>query len=224
MKTNQFFLYLGLFIGTFLFISCHVDDPDDCISDLGNVMTEVRDVNDFHSITFDGVGNIYLTQGSTQSLRIEANQGILDILETDVSDNLLSIEFDRCVNDDNFELDIYITIPDIRFLSLNGVGNLTAENAWDLDDLMVDMNGVGNITLQGTVDVLDINSNGVGNVKAFELIAQSCEVTVNGTGNVEVHAVDMLDVTINGAANVLYKGDPTISVSINGAGSLVDSN
>jgi hypothetical protein len=80
------------------------------------------------------------------------------------------------------------------------------------------------MTLSGACNTFEITSSGVGNVYAFALVAQNGNITILGTGNVEVTVVDLLDVSINGAGNVSYKGNPAITSVISKSGRLIDEN
>ena len=43
----------------------------------GNIVTETRNVSGFTSITLAGIGNLYLTQGAAESVRIEAEDNLI---------------------------------------------------------------------------------------------------------------------------------------------------
>ena len=48
----------------------------------GKVATETRNVSGFTSVTLAGIGNVYLTQGETESVRIEAEDNLIPYFET----------------------------------------------------------------------------------------------------------------------------------------------
>ena len=217
----------GLCASVLLIYGCSDSDSNNsnnCIEPTGVITTEVRSVAAFHSIELEGIGNILLTQGSPQQLSIITHQNLLSLIETTVTNEELHIDLDGCIQGMINQFDILITMPDIEKLELQGVGNIVGQNDFNLDTLEVELDGVGEVTMSGTVDYLEITSSGVGNVMAFDLISQACEVTVLGVGNVEVTAEVELDVTISGAGNVFYKGDPSIDANISGEGNLINAN
>jgi len=71
------------------------------------------------------------------------------------------------------------------------------------------MDGVGTITLRGEGPSALFSTNGVGNIRAFDFIAETVDVTTNGVGNAEVHATVRLDAHSNGVGNITYDGNPT---------------
>lgn len=203
-----------------VFSSCS-DDEDDCISVVGPIVTESRSVPEFYGISLNGVGHVKLTQNNHRKLSIKTHENLLDIISTKVSNDILYIELDKCISGSISTLDFNISIPDIKYLEVNGVGDFEGQNAFDLDDLMLDINGVGNITLFGHCENLFITSTGVGNVHAFDMRAKNSEIAISGTGNAEVFVTHNLEILISGSGNVYYKGSPNISSTIYGTGNII---
>ncbi len=216
------FNYLLLALFTVFISSC--GDDDACTLVTGGIINETREVPSFHSVSLDGVGDIYLTQGSPQLVTIETHQSILNRLTTKVNNEELHIELQDCIEGSIDQLDIRITIPDIERLDIAGVANIIGQNAFDLDDLELVIEGVGGISMFGTTDRLKINSSGIGNVQVFQLNSNSCEVNLQGAGNVDVTAQQELNVVISGSGNVSFRGTPTINSNISGSGMLIDAN
>ncbi|MDH3709202.1 MAG: DUF2807 domain-containing protein [Cyclobacteriaceae bacterium] len=207
-------------------ISCDGDDevPSNCIEPMGAIVTETRTVSDFEDISLTGIGNIFLTQGAPQQLSVVTHDNLLSMITTNVVNEELQIDLVGCIDGNITQLDYVITIPDIEHLEINGVGNITGQNDFDLDKLEISLDGVGNVIVSGSSDTLEIVSSGVGNIMAFDLISQICEVDLIGAGNIEVTAESELDVNISGSGNVAYKGNPAIDVNITGSGNLIDAN
>ena len=224
MKKISFFLILTVL----LCLSCINNDNDfphdnNCLTGLGTIDSETRTVGDFHSISSTIVADILLTQGSQEDLIIEAQQNILQVLKTEVINGELRLSTSQCV-DIVQRIKVYITIPDIKNLTLTGVGDMITQNVFNLTELNVVLTGVGDIILKGTANEFNIQLTGVGNVKAFPFNTDICDVTLSGVGDVEVFVNDDLDVTLTGVGKVYYKGYPSITAKVTGSGSVVDAN
>jgi len=229
MKIFDYFL---LFVAV-LVMSCssdvNIDFPNfppngtNCLPGQGAIISQTRTLGDFNSIVNSAYANILITQGPKEDIIIEAQQNILQELKTEVANDELRITLNRCVNIAQ-AVKVHITIPEIRNLTLTGVGDFIAQNDFDLDEFIVVLTGVGDFRLKGTASELDIILTGVGNIKAFELPTDICEVTLTGVGDVEVFVNNDLKVTLSGVGKVYYKGDPTITSTITGSGSIVDAN
>jgi hypothetical protein len=210
-----------------ILISCEKDSFDfnnnECIDGSGMVVTESRDLGNFHSILNTVYADILITQGPVEDIIIEAQSNILEELETSVQNGQLIVETDRCIDIDQ-AIKIFITIPEIRKLSLIGVGDFIAENEFNIDDLEVLISGSGNVSLKGEATTLDITLTGVGDVRAYDMTVNICNVVITGVGNVEVFVNDKLDVTISGVGSVYYRGNPIVNSTITGTGNVVNDN
>ena len=222
MKYNIiFFLIFSGFL-----ISCDESNEvngKDCISGSGTTIEENRPISDFIGITASIAGNLYITQGNTNELRIVTHPDVMDELNTEVNNGILEIGFDRCISQIE-KLDIYITFREIRSVIFSGAGNIVSENDINLAEMTVVLSGAGNIILSGEVDKFDFTLSGAGDLKAFDLVTSECIITITGLGNAEVTATDELDILITGNGNVYYKGSPSITSSITGKGRIIDSN
>lgn len=196
---------------------------DDCLRGTGDVITENRDLGDFTDIQNAIPANVFIEQGPLEAVRIEAPSNILEEINTTVDNNLLNIRINKCI--ENLEgVNIFVTIPQINRLVQAGVGNMTTVNEINVNELDVILTGVGNFNLQGFANDVIIALDGVGDIEAFSLNTDICEIDITGVGNVEVSVNDELDVTITGAGFVYYKGNPTVTSTITGDGSVVDAN
>jgi len=196
----------------------------------GNVVQESRSVSSFDKLKLNGVMNVYLNQGNSEFVVVEADKNIISYVETKVKGNSLHIQTKEDVEiKKSTKLNVYVTFKNIDKLELNGVGNVESENQLKLNDLTIinsgvgnlklnldceelnlDMNAVGNSTLIGRVNNAAIDHNGVGNLKAFDLTTNVMNIQSNGIGNSEVSSDDEIYITLNGMGNVSYKGNAVV--------------
>lgn len=207
----------------------------------GNVVEENRSVSSFTEIQLDGVIDVYLSQGSSEQLKIVADKNLQQYIETSVKDGILYIK-----NTDDVEIrkktkmDVYITVTNLTKLNMNGVGDVEALDNLQLKDIAIensgvgnlklklscnnlemDMNGVGNVTFIGSVMNARIDNNGVGNLKAFDLSTDILRIQNNGVGNSEVNSDKEIYINLNGMGNVSYKGNAVVKeLNKNGFGNI----
>ncbi len=231
-------IWLLLFTGS----GCFVDDVFDCERGNGNDVTESFEVRDFSGVRLTIDGTVFLTQGDEQTVSITGESNIIDEIRLRVRNDVLIIDTDRCIRDYN-ELDIFITIPTIRELSLSGNGQIIGENtflvddidvsvsgsgemdlALEADDIMGSISGSGEMLLEGSADVLDCRLSGSGELKAFDLLVNRADLIISGSGDMEVNVQEFLDVRISGSGDVFYKGNPEIDQRVSGSGNVVDAN
>ncbi|PHN05164.1 head GIN domain-containing protein [Flavilitoribacter nigricans] len=240
------FLILALGI-SLLTPACFIDIDDDdnffgCVNGNGPIVSVDLDMPQIDAIHLAMPGQVFVTQGPQQSVRVEAKQNIIDELELNVKNGLWVIDTDRCVRDiDDFK--VFITMTDITELGLFGSGDIIGENFFavndillllvgsgdmdlglEADDVETNISGSGNMVLEGTGDSLDSNISGSGDVRAFNLEVNRAKFDITGSGDAEITVSDELDVRISGSGDVKYKGNPSVDVVITGSGRVVDAN
>jgi hypothetical protein len=189
----------------------------------GQVETEVRSVAPFERISFEGLGNLTITQGSGASLRIEAEDNILPRIVTEVHGDELSIGFDT----DRWEniirptkpITYYLQVETLSELSLSGLGNVKIDELAG-GRLTVRLSGAGSIDASGAVEEQSINVSGAGSYQAGDLRSSTVTINLSGAGNAELWVTDILDISISGLGNVRYYGDPVVHQSITGLGNI----
>jgi hypothetical protein len=210
----------------------------------GKVTTKDFEVSDFDRLSFSGIGNIIITQGDTESLKVEAESNVIERLEISSGGKKLKIGFKN-----NFfniiptkPVNFYLSVKDLREISMSGVGSIKCDNL-ATDDLSIDSSGAGSVDMNLTTTVLEVALSGAGKVNlagqtqsqsidisgagsysAKEFISKDCEVSISGLGRAIVNATDTLDVNMSGLGSVEYVGKPAVSQDISGGGSVKSIN
>ncbi len=209
------------------------------ISGSGSKVTKTLNLKDFTGFSLAISGKIYLKQGNTQSVTIEAQQNIIDNILTEVKDKHWQIKFDKRVRRHD-GIKIWITIPTLTKAIISGSGDIIGESAFtDLKNLQLVISGSGNtnleveaeqiegtvsgsgdIILRGSAQSFTINISGSGDCKAVDLKTAHCKISISGSGDCKVYVTDTLDVKVSGSADVRYKGTPKVNSRVAGSGSV----
>ena len=211
----------------------------DCINGEGPIVSEDRNLKDFDGIELDISANVYLEKSNTFKFRIEAQENILDEVETFVSAGLLHIRYDNLCVMSRRSVRIYISMPELTDIEVGGSGKVLSSDVFDCNNLRLRVSGSGDIELgaiaktiecvisgsgeidlTGSAEELEISIRGSGDVEAIRTDAQKVYVSVRGSGRTRVHAIDYLDADISGSGDILYKGNPDVDSDINGSGDL----
>lgn len=212
------------------------------VSGSGPVVTESRSISGFKEIKSDLSGEVYITSGPVYKVSIEAQQNIIDVIETVLNDDRLTL---RLKNNTSVKAEdkiiVRIESPDIRGLIVNGSGNMSANQGITASDLYMKVSGSGDIYLSGlsaltldanisgsgTIDIASGSLNtetleisGSGDMDFQNLVSKDADVKISGSGSAKVQATDHLKVRITGSGNVYYRGNPAVDVSITGSGDL----
>lgn len=207
------------------------------ISGEGPKVTKDLNVDNFTSFRLAIGGDVYLTQGNTQSVKVVGQENIIANIVTDVEGKTWKIKFDRPVRRHE-GIKIYITMPSFENIGISGSGNVVSENKFtnlgdialgvsgsgdfdlDLDARNIDskVSGSGNIKLSGSTGKFGVKVSGSGDIHAYNLTAQSCSVRISGSGDCRVDVQEELSVSISGSGDVVYEGRPKVRSKISGSG------
>jgi len=245
MKTSNIFRLAASLALSLLLGGCQCDDLfPERLSGHGATVAESRTVPAFSRVALDLDGTVFLTQGPTSSIRVEAQRNVLDVLKTDVSGGKLAIGFGRVSVRRHDPIRIYVTTPDLTGVGVSGAGEVRAREAWavqDLDlslagsgtirfdqltarDLNTDVSGSGRVQLSGLARANSVGISGSGRVEAHDLSLQTADVNLSGSGTSYLTATQALRATISGSGKVYYKGRPAVTARVSGSGRVVDAN
>jgi hypothetical protein len=178
----------------------------------GKVATENRSLSGFTSVTLAGIGNVYLTQGATEAVRIEAEDNLIPYFETVVEGSTLKIGIKSQYMGVNLHptqpVKFYVTLPKIEAVTLAGSGNIFG-GTLKTGAFKIALLGSGNIsadTLTGTT--VDISLSGSGNITLGSIAATDVTQTIAGSGNIQVDMLTADKVTskTSGSGSILLGG------------------
>ncbi len=224
---------LILILGLILFTSC------DCIEGEGPIVSETRNVDNFEGIEVEASANVYISKADEFKVEVKGQQNILDILRTRLRGRTLVIEYDEMCVINTRNVEVYISMPMLSEVQIDGSGDVESEDLFTTDDLYlgisgsgsIDMeikansveaniNGSGSIFLTGETDKFYSSIHGSGDVRANRLKAENAKVKIGGSGSTYIYVNENLDVHIGGSGSVYYGGNPSINSRVNGSGSL----
>jgi len=229
---------LLLVAGLFIFPSCEK------VVGEGPLVTQTRTVGNFTGVSSEMSGKVNFTIAPDYKVEITAQQNILDVLNTNVVNGVLHIDFKNNVRVKQHEdLLINITAPYADYFRLSGSGNMNVQGDITANNLKVTLSGSGDITVQNAViaDKIDTDISGSGNISIAGGSAVNEDVDISGSGKVEMAGVDAqnavthtsgsgdvkvalstnLDAHISGSGSVYYHGNPIISTHISGSGRVI---
>lgn len=239
MKTLKV-IFIFLIVFGLGFISC-VDDI--MLEGNGDVRSEFRAASGFNEVASSGDFKVIVKSGDEYSIEVSAESNLLSYIETDVVGSTLKIRT-RGVRSliKNYPVEIFITTPELKGLSLSGSGLLRTdrfinddfkvavsgsgdiETEVETDHIKVNVSGSGNILLSGKATDSEFVISGSGKIKAFDLPHNTCDAVISGSGNMYVNANEAINARISGSGTVFYINYPVIHTSISGSGGVVNKN
>lgn len=224
----------------FVLVNLLLASCNDCIKGSGDIAKIERSVPSFTQVKIKGDFNLYISQDNTQRVELISDDNLLPFIKTQVIGEVLEIGYstNECIRKSHRQ-DIYITIPRLTAIVLDGSGNVKGQNEFTGENMRLDLNGSGNLSLRfvgnsitnkldgsgkmvvhGNSSLATHIINGSGYINASSLNTKDATAKINGSGNIEVAVSDLLNAAINGSGRIQYLGNPTTDINITGSGSV----
>jgi hypothetical protein len=207
------------------FFSC-VFDVKPVITGNRNVVTETRQIENFENLEVSTGLNIYITFGLEASLKVEADQNLHEVIKTECENGRLKVFSDANIRKAKAK-NVIITIPSLSSIEVSSAGSVIAKNLLKTDEieievssaaelelqveaksLTIEVSSAGKAILNGIAEDVHAEVSSAGEIKAFELISQSCSVNASSAGHASFTAEQKLNAEASSAGSISYKGDP----------------
>ena len=184
----------------FLF-GCDLNEKDERIKGNGSIISQERMADNFNAVILNGVGNVNVHPSENYKVVVTTDSNIQNYIVVEVNGNNLLIDKTKPnVNFETKKLVIDVYLPELKSISLNGVGNFQINN--------------------GNASELDFSLSGTGNIDAQNFQSQNVTIRLSGAGNAKIWATNTLNGSFSGSGNILYKGSPTININKTGTGNI----
>jgi hypothetical protein len=192
-----------------------------------------RHLSGFHAVDVAGSFDVYITQGASESVKVEAPADIIDHIKTVVENGVLRIynKNDGFHWGDIFghhqKIRVYVAAINLDAVAVTGSGDaffrdgiranslkLNVSGSGDMTGrveaktLQSDISGSGDMKLAGHADNSTVSVVGSGDFTARDLITVSTRVSVSGSGDAAIYVSDRLDASVVGSGDVSYSGHP----------------
>lgn len=186
----------------------------------GKTATQNREAKGFDKIYVEGCPTVYYTQSSKVSVVVEADEAIIDDIETIVTGNTLSISYNSnshggivFFGNTANAMKVYVTSPDITGIMLSGSGDFISEKKIDTDNLDIQLKGSGDINIGSVIcDNISTSLVGSGDIDVKNADALKASIELVGSGD--------LDMGLANARNtdIMLKGSGDIDIDFSNCG------
>jgi hypothetical protein len=198
-----------------------------------NVVTEERDINENFTIikATEGI-DVYVTQSEAFSIEVEADENIIDLIATDISNGTLIIHAEKNIGRCKSKK-VRVSLPDIdKVIGTSGADvfgtstifaeSIVIESSSGADvELEVEADFVtcttssgSDIKISGIASALDATAISGSDIHARELTVKDCNATASSGADVTVNVTEKLVASGSSGGDVNYYGNPE-SVSKN---------
>ena len=194
----------------------------------GNIVSEIRATGSFSGVSVSNAFEVEWRKGPVTSVKIEADDNLIDDVETRVSNGVLHIGLnDGSIN--NATLRAYIVSPslnkieassaasfrtidqikDQRKISLQASSAAEIEADVDAPEVKADGSSGSEIQVKGRTRVLDAEASSGSTVKAYGLLSEESKARSSSGSTVEIYASLKVDASASSGASVRYRGGAT---------------
>jgi hypothetical protein len=209
----------------------------------GNVVREDRPVSAFDAVSIEYPADVTISQGSNESLSIEAPSDILPQIRTEVRGSTLHISpppgLIPLLRPQTGLVRIEITVKDLSSVQFSSAGrvdlldlqtddlrvSISGAGSFDITNLTtrnleIALSGAGSLSASGrsTISSVDVNLSGVGSYDGGELRSTTADVAISGAGSATVWVTDRLTAHVSGLGSVRYFGSPSVTKQVSGLG------
>jgi hypothetical protein len=220
---------------------CIINGWDTGISGNGNVVDEIRDEQGFTGVHISAGIDVYLTEGDEFHVRVEADENLLEVIETEVRGDVLEVGTDRVNIRRAKSKKVYVTLPELESLKISSAGDCEGQTRFHCDDLRLSISSAGDLSIeveadeinldisssgdariQGSANLLDATLSSAGDLDAWDLEARVVDVSVSSAGDARVFATEEISMNASSAGNIYYRGEAkVVHSSKSSAGSII---
>ncbi len=204
-----------------------------------------RQLGSFQVVSSSGGIDVFLTQGATTAVVVEAAPEAQAHVVTEVVGGTLQIGWERNYSWRNLlsnkrKVNVYITCPRLTGLALSGGADAKGESDISADDFKIEASGGSDVKLtlnakslsseasggsdiylSGRVDRQKVSVSGGSDYNAFSLQSNTAEVDASGGSDVNLSVDNELSSSASGGSDVHYKGNARVVSSAHSGGGSV---
>lgn len=206
--------------------------------------TEDRHLSGFNAVTLSASYDVFITQGTAESVKVEASADDQEHIITEVNGGVLKI-YERDNRHIRWDFGgrkqvVYIVARDINSITISGSGDVFFKSGINTNSMKIKVSGSGDIAgrltaktleasisgsgdvkLSGRADDSSIRVSGSGDFEGRDLVTVSTAVRVMGSGDATVNASTKIDASVSGSGDIRYTGGARqVSTSKAGSGDI----
>ncbi|MGE5248873.1 MAG: head GIN domain-containing protein [Bacteroidota bacterium] len=208
----------------------------------GSLAQASRDAGHVTDVELAMEGTLYIQTGSSQSLQIEAEDNLLDYIQTNVSGDHLVIQTRPGFNlETTRPINYHLTARKLSGVTISSSGDVKVEDL-SSPSFMIRINSSGNLSvaslqgksvhvkiassgdveiLGGQVDQQTITISSSGEYRARGLASREADVRLTSSGKATIQVSDRLSGRLSSSGGIDYIGNPDVNVSTTSSGRAV---
>jgi len=181
----NYLIYIPIVLFLVVLSSC--EDSQICIRGRGKMSTEVRECASFTKVHINDINaKVLITIADSTSFTLKGQYNVLQNIDSYIVDDILNIEFDRCVRATD-SIFIILTTTELNGIKLSADGEITVAGSVLSEMMDVKLHSAGTIIFDSLLieNEIDIDITGSGSI-VFNGLTRANEMYImhNGSGNI----------------------------------------
>ncbi len=195
----------------------------------GKVISQNRNVQeDFHSVRASAGMQVFLSEGTANTVVVEADENLLPYIKTDVENGHLHITTSENLGRASSKK-VYVTYTALDTVEVSSGAEVTGNSVIKSENLDVKSSSGGSVNLElfsknttaqsssggscglsGKTANFSAQASSGGSINARKLESLDCKAKASSGGSITLNARDTLEATVSSGGSVSYYGDPTL--------------
>ncbi|MDN3724108.1 head GIN domain-containing protein [Aequorivita sp. SDUM287046] len=199
----------------------------------GKVVTQEREVTaDFNEVRGSAGLDVYLTQGNENKIVVEADENLLQFIETDIENGKLHVTTSENIGKSKSKK-VYVTFKELEAVEASSGADVTGNSVIKSQKLMLKSSSGGELEVEifaqevsartssgaelqvsGKATSLHADASSGSELDAKELLVLNCNAEASSGAQVTVNVQEKLETNASSGGEINYYGNP-ISVNSN---------
>jgi hypothetical protein len=204
----------------------------------GEVVKDKREVKDDFTVVSASEGlDVYVSQGADYAISVEADENIIDLIGTDISDGKLKVH--AIENIGRATKKVYVTLPEVTALYASSGADLVTQGEVRADKISLDASSGSDLKVELTADEVDADTSsgadiritGQANlffadassgsdIKAKDFLVKTCHADASSGANITVNVSESLMADASSGADISYTGEASVQKKKSVSGSV----
>lgn len=203
------------------------------------IKTDVRSISGFNKLVVQGQAELYVTQESVENVKIEADENLIELLQTSVNNGVLYVIVPSNIKKAK-QITVSVAYRSLKQIILMNEIELKSDRANSFDDIeiicgnnakvnfeftaknaSIKAHDFSNVSLRGYTENLLVESTDDTELNAFDLQSDVCTVVGSGYAEISVNVKKSISIVMSGSSNLFLMGEPAISQRIFNSSGLI---
>ena len=134
------------------------------VNGYGKVVREERNLSGFKAISVHNAIHLFINQGASEKVTVEADEDIMHHLYTEVSGGVLKIGVKGSVNNTG-EMNVYVTLKEINSLETGSAAKAECDGKIETHELRISTGSASSVKMDLKCDKLEIRSGSASKIR-----------------------------------------------------------